>query len=85
MRRRDRRSRSASIKAVAEWLGHTDPAFTLATYTHLMPSSDERLGRPSSTYTVVDPPLTAPPRPSRAPRRHNRCSARRFDDIDKIF
>jgi integrase len=31
-----------SIKAVAEWLGHTDPAFTLATYTHLMPSSDQR-------------------------------------------
>ncbi|MDN5915486.1 MAG: site-specific integrase [Pseudonocardia sp.] len=31
-----------SIKAVAEWLGHTDPAFTLATYTHLMPNSDER-------------------------------------------
>jgi integrase len=31
-----------SIKAVAEWLGHTDPAFTLATYTHLMPSSAER-------------------------------------------
>ena len=31
-----------SIKAVAEWLGHTDPAFTLATYTHLMPSSRER-------------------------------------------
>lgn len=31
-----------SIKAVAEWLGHTEPAFTLATYTHLMPNSDER-------------------------------------------
>ncbi|MEU4373128.1 tyrosine-type recombinase/integrase [Pseudonocardia alni] len=31
-----------SIKAVAEWLGHTDPAFTLATYTHLMPSSDDK-------------------------------------------
>ena len=31
-----------SIKAVAEWLGHTDPAFTLATYTHLTPNSDER-------------------------------------------
>ena len=31
-----------SIKAVAEWLGHTDPAFTLTTYTHLMPNSDER-------------------------------------------
>jgi integrase len=31
-----------SIKAVAEWLGHSDPSFTLKTYTHLMPSSDER-------------------------------------------
>jgi integrase len=28
-----------SIKAVAEWLGHTDPSFTLKIYTHLMPSS----------------------------------------------
>jgi hypothetical protein len=37
-----------SIKAVAEWLGHTDPSFTLATYTHLMPSSDER------TKSVID-------------------------------
>ncbi len=31
-----------SIKAVAEYLGHTDPAFTLKTYTHLMPSSQDR-------------------------------------------
>lgn len=31
-----------SIKAVAEWLGHSGPASTLATYTHLMPNSDER-------------------------------------------
>jgi integrase len=31
-----------SIKAVAEWLGHTDPAFTLATYAHLMPNSTAR-------------------------------------------
>lgn len=31
-----------SIKAVAEWLGHSDPSFTLKTYTHLMPSSAER-------------------------------------------
>jgi integrase len=31
-----------SIKAVAEWLGHADAAFTLQTYTHLMPSSDQR-------------------------------------------
>lgn len=31
-----------SIKAVAEYLGHSDPGFTLRTYTHLMPSSEER-------------------------------------------
>ncbi|WP_214370914.1 tyrosine-type recombinase/integrase [Pseudonocardia sp. H11422] len=34
-------NQGVSIKTVAEWLGHTDPAFTLATYTHLMPDSDE--------------------------------------------
>lgn len=31
-----------SIKAVAEYLGHSDPAFTLRTYTHLMPTSAHR-------------------------------------------
>lgn len=31
-----------SIKAVAAYLGHTDEAFTLRTYTHLMPTTDER-------------------------------------------
>jgi integrase len=31
-----------SIKAVSEYLGHSDAGFTLRTYTHLMPSSDER-------------------------------------------
>lgn len=31
-----------SIRAVSEYLGHADPGFTLRTYTHLMPSSDER-------------------------------------------
>jgi integrase len=31
-----------SIKAVAEWLGHSDPSFTLKIYTHLMPNSVER-------------------------------------------
>jgi integrase len=31
-----------SIKALAEWLGHSDPAFTLRTYTHLMTSSQGR-------------------------------------------
>lgn len=31
-----------TIRAVAENLGHSDPAFTLRTYTHLMPTSTER-------------------------------------------
>jgi integrase len=31
-----------SIKALAEYLGHTDPAFTLRVYTHLMPASEKR-------------------------------------------
>jgi integrase len=31
-----------SIKALSEYLGHSDPGFTLRVYTHLMPGSDER-------------------------------------------
>jgi integrase len=31
-----------AIKEVAEYLGHTDPGFTLRTYTHLVPSSHAR-------------------------------------------
>jgi integrase len=31
-----------NIKAVAEWLGHADPAFTLRVYAHLMPDSPRR-------------------------------------------
>ncbi|BCJ51245.1 hypothetical protein Asp14428_27200 [Actinoplanes sp. NBRC 14428] len=34
-----------SIKALAEYLGHTDPGFTLRVYTHLMPASEERTRR----------------------------------------
>ncbi|MGW6650825.1 integrase [Streptomyces sp. CB02130] len=45
-----------NIKALSTYLGHTDPGFTLRTYTHLLPSSEGRariamdkvyLGRPS--------------------------------------
>ena len=31
-----------SIRALAEYLGHHDPGFTLRTYTHLMPESEDR-------------------------------------------
>ncbi|MDX3803784.1 site-specific integrase [Streptomyces sp. AK04-3B] len=34
-----------SIKAVSEYLGHSDPAMTLRVYAHLMPSSSERARR----------------------------------------
>ena len=30
------------MKAVSEYLGHSDPGFTLRVYTHLMPTSAER-------------------------------------------
>ncbi|MGW1405206.1 tyrosine-type recombinase/integrase [Streptomyces sp. NPDC002403] len=29
-----------NIKALSTYLGHTDPGFTLRTYTHLLPSSE---------------------------------------------
>ncbi|MPZ74670.1 MAG: tyrosine-type recombinase/integrase [Nitriliruptorales bacterium] len=31
-----------TIRAVAEYLGHADPGFTLRTYVHLMPDSEDR-------------------------------------------
>ncbi|MFC4062781.1 tyrosine-type recombinase/integrase [Planomonospora corallina] len=34
-----------SIQAVSEWLGHHSAAFTLTTYVHLMPSSEQRMRR----------------------------------------
>ena len=37
-----------SIRAVSEYLGHHDPGFTLRTYAHLMPESEDR------TRNVVD-------------------------------
>lgn len=34
-----------SVKAVAEYLGHSDPGFTLRVYAHLFPSSEDRARR----------------------------------------
>jgi integrase len=50
-------AQGVSIKELADYLGHSDPGFTLRTYTHLVPSSHERaraavdgvFGRPDST------------------------------------
>jgi integrase len=39
------------IKALAEYLGHSDPGLTLRVYAHLMPSSQERTRKAvASTY-----------------------------------
>ena len=34
--------RGVTIKELADYLGHSDPGFTLRTYTHLLPSSHEK-------------------------------------------
>lgn len=44
--------RGESIKALSEYLGHSDPGFTLRTYTHLLPSSETR------TRKAIDGALT---------------------------
>jgi integrase len=38
-----------SVRALADYLGHRDPGFTLRTYTHLMPSSEDRTKRAVDT------------------------------------
>lgn len=48
-----------SIRAVAEYLGHHDPGFTLRTYAHLMPESEDR------ARTAIDAALGAPAEPTR--------------------
>ncbi|GGZ10091.1 tyrosine-type recombinase/integrase [Streptomyces poonensis] len=43
-----------NIKALAEYLGHSDPGFTLRTYTHLMPNSQDRARRAIDAVFSVD-------------------------------
>ncbi|NEA42895.1 tyrosine-type recombinase/integrase [Streptomyces sp. SID11385] len=54
-----------NIKALSQYLGHSDPGFTLRTYTHLMPSSESRTRRAvDAMYEAAgradDGPQTAP-------------------------
>ncbi len=46
-----------NIKQVAEWLGHTDPAFTLRTYVHLM---DQGLGGADFLDAAITPAAGPP-------------------------
>ncbi|MGW3963428.1 tyrosine-type recombinase/integrase [Amycolatopsis sp. NPDC005003] len=50
-----------SITALAEHLGHSDPGFTLRTYTHLMPSSKDRTRRAVDNVLGVRPEPPARP------------------------
>ena len=47
-------SRGVSVKAVADWLGHSSPTITLTTYADLMPA-DEEVAR-----SVLDAALAPP-------------------------
>jgi integrase len=42
------------VRSLADYLGHTDPGFTLRVYLHLMPNAGERMG------SAVDRALVAP-------------------------
>ncbi|MFC0533131.1 tyrosine-type recombinase/integrase [Phytohabitans kaempferiae] len=48
-----------SIKALAAYLGHADPGFTLRVYTHLMPASEERTRRAIDSLFREHGPQTA--------------------------
>ena len=52
-----------SIRAVSEYLGHHDPGFTLRTYAHLMPESEDR------ARAAIDASLGAPAESSRNAKR----------------
>ncbi|MBW6436700.1 site-specific integrase [Actinoplanes hulinensis] len=63
-----------TVKALAAYLGHADPGFTLRTYTHLMPASEER------TRAAIDAlfgPRKDPQTPWRRPTRVRRHYLRR--------
>ncbi|MET7702978.1 site-specific integrase [Streptomyces sp. NPDC005485] len=49
-----------NIKALAEYLGHSDPGFTLRTYTHLMPNSRDRARRAIDAAFGVRDAVTGP-------------------------
>ncbi len=53
-----------NIKALAAYLGHADPGFTLRIYTHLLPSSEDRTRRRSTRRSgTTRKPMTAWRRP----------------------
>lgn len=53
-----------NIKALSTYLGHSDPGFTLRTYTHLMPSSEGRTRK--AVDSMYDATASAPDGPQTA-------------------
>ncbi len=49
-----------SIKAVSEYLGHSDPGLTLKVYAHLMPSSRDRARARKALGQALRPPQDPP-------------------------
>ena len=48
------------IRALAAYLGHSDPGFTLRIYTHLMPAADDRMrAAVDAVFAASDGPATA--------------------------
>ncbi|MFO8076716.1 MAG: site-specific integrase [Egibacteraceae bacterium] len=48
-----------SIRALAEYLGHDDPGFTLRVYSHVMPDSEDRARQAvDAALTVCEPPVS---------------------------
>ena len=50
------------IRALAVYLGHHDPAFTLRVYAHLVPAADDRMRAviDKAAHSEADGPETAP-------------------------
>jgi integrase len=53
-------SRGVDVRTLAEYLGHTDPGFTLRVYSHLMPDSADRMRQAiDAAFAAPDGPATA--------------------------
>ncbi|HMG29423.1 MAG TPA: site-specific integrase [Jiangellaceae bacterium] len=48
------------VRTVAEFLGHSDPGFTLRTYTHLMPDAADRARRAMDSFFRGESALVVP-------------------------
>lgn len=55
-----------NIRALSQYLGHSDPGFTLRTYTHLMPSSEGRTRKAVDSLYLASTPQDHGPETAQA-------------------